>query len=105
MIDYDHFPEQQQQARAEGRYLGLGLGCYVEGTGIGPYEGAHILIDNQGEVHVATGVSTQGQGHPTTFAQIAADILQVPLEKVHVTTGDTQRFSGGRVRMPVARWS
>jgi carbon-monoxide dehydrogenase large subunit len=95
MIDYDHFPEQQQQARAEGRYLGLGLGCYVEGTGIGPYEGAHILIDNQGEVHVATGVSTQGQGHPTTFAQIAADILQVPLEKVHVTTGDTQRFQWG----------
>lgn len=95
MIDYDAFQEEQQQARAEGRYLGIGVGCYVEGTGIGPYEGAHISIDNHGEVHIATGISTQGQGHYTTFAQIAADVLQVPLEKVHVTTGDTQRFQWG----------
>ena len=95
MIDYDNFQEKQQQARAEGRYLGIGIGCYVEGTGIGPYEGAHISIDNHGEVHVATGISTQGQGHYTTFAQIAADVLQVPIEKVHVTTGDTQRFQWG----------
>jgi carbon-monoxide dehydrogenase large subunit len=94
-IGYTEFRAQQQQARAEGRYLGIGIGCYVEGTGIGPYEGAHIIIDNQGEVHVATGVSTQGQGHQTTFAQIVAEVLSVDIEKVHVTTGDTQRFAWG----------
>jgi CO/xanthine dehydrogenase Mo-binding subunit len=95
MIGYEHFREQQRQARAEGRYLGLGIGCYVEGTGIGPYEGAHIAIDNQGEVHVATGVTTQGQGHQTTFAQIVAEELSIPVEKVHITTGDTHRFHWG----------
>jgi len=95
MIDYPHFREQQQQARAEGRYLGLGLGCYVEGTGIGPYEGAHISIDNQGEVYVATGLTTQGQGHQTSFAQIVAQELSVDVSKVHITTGDTHRFHWG----------
>lgn len=95
MIGYEQFREQQQQVRAQGRYLGLGIGCYVEGTGIGPYEGAHVTIDNQGEVYVATGISTQGQGHETTFAQIVADALDVDLAKVHVTTGDTSRFYWG----------
>jgi carbon-monoxide dehydrogenase large subunit len=95
MIDYDVFREEQLQARAAGRYLGIGIGCYVEGTGIGPYEGAHISIDNQGEAHVATGASTQGQGHQTSFAQIVAEELSVPVEKVHITTGDTQRFRWG----------
>ncbi len=95
MIGYEHFREEQRQARTEGRYLGIGIGCYVEGTGIGPYEGAHISIDNLGEVHVATGVTTQGQGHQTSFAQIVAAELDIPVEKVHITTGDTQRFRWG----------
>jgi carbon-monoxide dehydrogenase large subunit len=95
MIGYDQFREEQRQARAGGRYLGIGIGCYVEGTGIGPYEGAHISIDNQGKVHVATGVSTQGQGHQTSFAQIVAEELGVDVEKVHITTSDTQRFHWG----------
>ncbi len=95
MIGYEQFAEQQRQARADGRYLGIGIGCYVEGTGIGPYEGAHISIDNRGEIHVATGVTTQGQSHQTTFAQIVAEELSVPIEKVHVTTGDTGRFHWG----------
>jgi len=95
MIGYADFREEQRQARLNGHFLGIGIGCYVEGTGIGPYEGAHISIDNLGEVHVATGVSTQGQGHETTFAQIVAEELGVPVEKVHITTGDTQRFHWG----------
>ena len=95
MIDYDRFREEQRRARTEGHYLGIGIGCYVEGTGIGPYEGAHISIDNQGEIHVATGVSTQGQGHQTSFAQIVAEELSVDVEKVHITTSDTQRFHWG----------
>ncbi len=95
MIGYAQFRSEQRRAREQGRYLGIGVGCYVEGTGIGPYEGAHITIDNAGEIHVATGASTQGQGHETSFAQIVAGELDVPIEKVHVTTGDTQRFAWG----------
>ncbi len=95
MIGYEQFAEQRRQARAEERYLGIGVGCYVEGTGIGPYEGAHISIDTRGEIYVATGVTTQGQSHQTTFAQIVAEELSVPVEKVHITTGDTGRFHWG----------
>jgi len=95
MIGYDQFHEQQQKARERLKYLGIGVGCYVEGTGIGPYEGAHIAVDSLGEVHVATGVTTQGQGHQTSFAQIVAEELGIPVEKVHITTGDTQRFQWG----------
>ncbi|QBD82754.1 xanthine dehydrogenase family protein molybdopterin-binding subunit [Ktedonosporobacter rubrisoli] len=95
MIGYEQFREEQYRARAQDRYLGIGIGCYVEGTGIGPYEGAHIAIDTLGEIYVATGVSTQGQGHETTFAQIVAQELNVDIEKVHITTGDTRRFHWG----------
>ena len=58
--------DRQAQAREEGRYLGLGIGCYVEGTGIGPYEGAHVRVDGTARrVIVATCVGTQGQSHQT----------------------------------------
>ncbi len=89
------FRRRQAEARAEGRYLGLGLGCYVEGTGIGPYEGAHVRVEPSGKVFVATGLTTQGQGHYTTFAQIAADALGCDPADVTVITGDTRRFNWG----------
>ncbi|MFI6815130.1 aerobic carbon-monoxide dehydrogenase large subunit [Nonomuraea sp. NPDC050328] len=72
--------------------VGLGLGCYVEGTGVGPYEGGHVQITSDGRVHVSTGLTSQGQGHETVFAQIAASELGVPIERVSVVTGDTRRF-------------
>jgi aerobic carbon-monoxide dehydrogenase large subunit len=53
------------QARAAGRLLGIGMAAYVEGTGVGPYEGGHVLVEPTGTVQVATGLSTQGQGHQT----------------------------------------
>ena len=66
-IDYEGFRAEQERARAEGRYIGLGLACYVEGTGLGPYEGAHVQVHGTtGRVHVATGLTSQGQGHQTT---------------------------------------
>lgn len=92
LVGWDDFAEYRRQAESEGRKVGLGIGCYVEGTGIGPYEGGHIQVETNGRVNVATGVTTQGQGHQTSFAQIVADELGVPLEDVHVTTGDTRRF-------------
>ena len=94
-IDVAAFRARQAAARADGRYLGLGVACYVEGTGIGPYEGAHVRVEPSGKVLVATGLTTQGQGHYTTFAQIAADALGCSPADVTVVTGDTSRFNWG----------
>lgn len=92
LIDWDTFAEYKKQAAAEGRSVGIGVGAYVEGTGPGPYEGAHVLIENSGKIKGATGLTTQGQGHQTTFAQIVADDLGVSIADVEITTGDTRRF-------------
>ena len=92
LIGWDAFPAAQAAAAAEGRRIGIGLACYVEGTGVGPYEGAHVVVETSGKVKVATGLTTQGQGHQTVLAQITADELGVPLHDVEVVTGDTRRF-------------
>jgi carbon-monoxide dehydrogenase large subunit len=92
LIGWDGFAALRADAEREGRRLGIGLACYVEGTGVGPYEGGHVEIDSSGRVHVSTGLTSQGQGHQTVFAQIAASELGVPIEDVIVTTGDTRRF-------------
>ena len=92
LIGWDDFGEQQRRAAEDGRLLGIGLGCYVEGTGPGPYEGAHVQVLTDGTVEVAIGLTSQGQGHQTVFAQIVADELGVPFDSVRVTTGDTRRF-------------
>jgi len=94
-IDAREFRAQQAAARTQGRYRGLGIACYVEGTGIGPYEGAHVRVEPSGKVFVATGLTTQGQGHQTTFAQIAAEALGCQPGDVTVVTGDTGRFNWG----------
>jgi carbon-monoxide dehydrogenase large subunit len=87
--------ERQRKAREEGRYLGLGLGCYVEGTGVGPFEGATVKIDPSGKIAVAIGACPQGQGHETAFAQVAADIWGVPMEDVFVSVADTSQVTMG----------
>ncbi len=92
LVGWDDFAAYRAQARAEGRRVGIGIACYVEGTGVGPYEGGHVQVETSGKVVVATGLTTQGQGHETVFAQIVADELGVPFEDVTVTTGDTRRM-------------
>lgn len=92
LIGWDDFDEVRRQARADGRLVGIGMAAYVEGTGVGPYEGGHVLVEPTGKVQVATGLSTQGQGHQTVFAQVVADQLGVPLEDITVVTGDTRRL-------------
>ena len=87
--------EEQPKLRAAGRHVGIGLACYVEGTGIGPYEGAKVQVQANGKVSLATGIGTQGQGHFTVFAQIAADQLGVDVGDVDVVTGDTDQFYWG----------
>jgi carbon-monoxide dehydrogenase large subunit len=95
MIDVAGFRAEQARARAEGRFLGLGFAAYVEGTGIGPYEGAHVRIEPSGRVLAVTGLTSQGQGHATSFAEIVAKELGCRVEDVTVVTGDTSRFNWG----------
>ncbi|MDA1330072.1 MAG: xanthine dehydrogenase family protein molybdopterin-binding subunit [Chloroflexi bacterium] len=96
MIDYANFYKSAKpKAQKAGKKLGLGLVCYVEGTGIGPYEGARIQVQANGRVSVASGIGTQGQGHFTSFAQIVADQLGVKVTDVDLVTGDTDQFHWG----------
>lgn len=95
-IGYHKFiNEIQPKLRAEGKHVGIGLVAYVEGTGIGPYEGAKVQVMSSGRVSVVTGVGTQGQGHFTSFAQIVAEQLNVSVDKIDVVTGDTDQFYWG----------
>jgi aerobic carbon-monoxide dehydrogenase large subunit len=96
MIGFDRFLEEEQpRLRAEGKHVGVGIVSYVEGSGIGPYEGARVTVEANGKVTVATGVGTQGQGHFTSFAQIVADQVGVAVSDVRVVTGDTGDFNWG----------
>jgi carbon-monoxide dehydrogenase large subunit len=96
LIGYkDFIADEQPRLRAQGRHVGIAVACYVEGTGIGPYEGAKVQVQANGKVSVATGIGTQGQGHFTVFAQIAADQVGVDVRNVDVVTGDTDQFYWG----------
>ncbi|HWP29558.1 MAG TPA: xanthine dehydrogenase family protein molybdopterin-binding subunit, partial [Chloroflexota bacterium] len=95
LIDYAGFPQYQARARAEGRYVGLGVACYVEGNGLGPYEGATVRVEGSGQIVVLTGATPQGQGHHTTMAQICAAQLGVSPDQVTVVTGDTSGIPKG----------
>ncbi len=95
MIDLAAFRAEQALARADGRFVGLGFAAYVEGTGIGPYEGGHVRIEPSGRVYAVTGLTSQGQGHYTSFAQIVANEVGCAVADVTVVTGDTSRFNWG----------
>ena len=88
-FDYDGWRERQRAARADGRLLGIGIGCFVEKTGLGPYESARVEIDLSGQVVLYTGIASVGQGMETTLAQICADRLGVAPDEVTVVHGDT----------------
>ena len=89
------FRQRQREARREDRYLGLGIGCYIEGTGVGPFESAFIRIDPSGKVYVASGACPQGQGMETIFAQVVADLWKVSPDDVVVSLADTAAIAIG----------
>jgi carbon-monoxide dehydrogenase large subunit len=93
--DYDAMRGEQAELRGRGTYRGIGISGYVEGTAIGPYEGATVRLDAAGHAVVATGAASQGQGHETSFAQVAADALGIPLDWVTVIGGDTAAIPFG----------
>ena len=89
------FRERQRAARQERRYLGLGIGCYVEGTGVGPFESALVRIEPTGKIFVTSGACPQGQGMETIFAQIVADAWRVHPDDVVISLGDTAGIAIG----------
>src|SRR5262249_11133738 len=89
------FRERQAKGLAEGRYVGIGLGNYVEGTGLGPFEGVTVRVLTNGKVAVATGATNQGQGTRTTLSQVVADQVGCRLDDVVMTIGDTAAISQG----------
>ncbi|MEX2408525.1 MAG: xanthine dehydrogenase family protein molybdopterin-binding subunit, partial [Rhodovibrionaceae bacterium] len=76
---------------------GRGIAVVVEPSAFGPFEAARVEIDVRGRVEVISGCSSQGQGHETVLAQVAAEVLRVPLESIRVRHGDTGllRYGGG----------
>jgi aerobic carbon-monoxide dehydrogenase large subunit len=91
------FAAERERLRREGRYVGMGFGCFVEETGLGPYESGSVRVEASGKVMVLTGACSSGQGHATTLAQVAADELALDIDDVEVLHGDTDlvRFGVG----------
>jgi carbon-monoxide dehydrogenase large subunit len=94
-IDYAGFPERQRRARAQGRYIGIGMAMGLKGTGRGPFESATVRIDRSGKVTIATGAVAIGQGIKTALAQICAEQLGVQPADIKVVAGDTGAISLG----------
>lgn len=95
LLGYKEWRARQAQAATGIRRIGIGLACYLQGSGLGPYEGATVRVDPSGKVYVYIGVAAQGQGHATTLAQIAAGELGAALDDVSVMAGDTSQFPFG----------
>src|SRR5262249_33837639 len=94
-VDYGALRREQAELRERGVHRGIGISGYVEGTAIGPYEGATVRIDASGHAVVAPGAASQGQGHETSFAQVAADALGIPLDWVTIVGGDSAAIPFG----------
>jgi carbon-monoxide dehydrogenase large subunit len=104
LANYAGLREEQARLREQGELLGIGIATTVDASGFGPsgslsvrpgYETSTVQVDTSGRVTVYTGSSPHGQAHETTFAQIAADELGVPLEDVSVIYGDTALIAQG----------
>jgi carbon-monoxide dehydrogenase large subunit len=89
------FPQRQREARAAGRYLGIGLANFVEATGRGPYEQVSVRIAASGKIEVMTGAAAMGQSTKTMIAQIVAEQLGGTMERVNVVAGDSAKVSMG----------
>ncbi len=108
ILNYGAFRREQDKLRQQGRYLGVGFSTYVEACGLAPsqvagalgaqaglYESATVRVHPTGKVTVFTGSHSHGQGHETTFAQVAADELGLPMEDIEIVHGDTGQVPFG----------
>ncbi len=87
--NYSELRKKQEDARKDGRYIGIGMASYVEICGFGPNESSQIRVEGDGAVRVFTGISPHGQGQETTFAQMVADRLGANFQNIFVHHGDT----------------
>jgi aerobic carbon-monoxide dehydrogenase large subunit len=94
-VDYPRLRAEQAAARRQGRAVGIGLGYFVEKSGLGPWEYARVDVDRSGRVFVYSGVASVGQGMETSLAQVCADELGVRFEDVTVRHGDTDLVPHG----------
>ena len=95
IADWDGFEKRRQEAAARGRLRGLGFANYIESSTGSPRERAEITVTPAGRVEVVIGTQPSGQGHETSFAQVAADLLCVPIDNVDVILGDTDIVKEG----------
>jgi carbon-monoxide dehydrogenase large subunit len=95
LAGYHDFRERQRAALDQGRLIGIGIGNYVEGTGLGPFEGVTVRVLPSGKVAVATGATNQGQGTRTTLSQIVAEQVGCRIEDIVMTIGDTGAIAQG----------
>ena len=95
LADYENFRQRQRAALDQGRLIGIGIGNYVEGTGLGPFEGVTVRVLPSGKVAVATGATNQGQGTRTTLSQIVAEQVGCRIEDIVMTIGDTGAIAQG----------
>ena len=106
--DYENLKKEREAARAKGKLMGIGFSTYIEACGIAPsavvgslgaraglFEAANIRVEPTGSVTLFTGSHSHGQGHETTFAQVIADDLGIPLENVEIVHGDTGKVPFG----------
>ncbi len=94
--DWNGFPERRRAAQPTGRLRGIGLAYYIEACGGEPEEAAEVRVDTEGRVQVLIGSQSNGQGHETALAQVIADRLAVPIDRVRVVQGDTDLIASGQ---------
>ena len=92
---WDRLRGDAARRRQDGEAVGLGLGLFVEKSGLGPFDDARIVLDGDGNIEIVTGAASLGQGVETVMAQICADGLGIGLGRIRVTHGQTDRIARG----------
>jgi aerobic carbon-monoxide dehydrogenase large subunit len=95
-LDYDRLHKEAAARRAKGEMVGLGIAYFVEKSGLGPDDLVRMSLDTSGAVEIVTGVASVGQGVETVLAQICAETLDIPIERITVVHGQTDRIECGR---------
>jgi CO/xanthine dehydrogenase Mo-binding subunit len=94
-LDYAGLRADLEARRANGEKVGLGVACFVEKSGLGPFDEVRVEVDSEGSVEVITGAASLGQGVETSIAQICADEIGVDIDAITVTHGQTDRIDRG----------
>ena len=95
LVDYDTVKQSLALRRTRGELVGFGLGYFVEKSGLGPFDGVRITVEEDGGVEVVTGAASVGQGVETVIAQVCADALGARLDSIRVIHGQTDRIRDG----------